>query len=67
LHSLLAIKLFRLQIAVEQVRTQLLSLQGREKAQQRWSKEEELAKQFLAQAPHKSERYANDPVWGDRG
>jgi hypothetical protein len=67
LHTLLGIKLFRLQIAVEQVRTQLLSLQGREKAQARWSKEEALAQEFLKAAPHKTERFANDPVWGERG
>jgi len=67
-YGLLSLKLFRLQFALSSVQQALLSLQGREKAQRRWSKDEELAQQLLASASDKNvqkERYANDPIpWG---
>lgn len=62
LHSLLSLKLFRLHLALEQIRQQILSLQGSTKARARWDKDEALAQQLLSQPVHKNERFANDPI-----
>lgn len=64
-YGILALKLFRLQIAVASLREAMISIANKGKADMRWKKQDGLEQELAAfqkTGASRNERFANDPL-----